>query len=179
MLTTLLFFGIAASAQTRNTLTASNAPGVVIGKTTIRLGMAGDTVAAQLQTQYQVSMHGTAPGNQLWLTTTGSRFPFAVLYLHDHVVVGVEHEILEREIETEDDLFNALFTVSARLADEHSATCQLDTGSGYVPDAGLTKAFVTMNCGPYRVVVLRNGFKGTDGKSEVGYIIREELGQTD
>ena len=128
MLSSLLYFGMAVSAQTRNSLTASNAPGVVIGKTTIRLGMASDTVAAQLQTQYQVSLHGTAPASQLWVTTTGNRFPFAVLYLHDLVVVGVDHDLLDREIETSDDLFNALFTASAKLADEHRATCQLDTG---------------------------------------------------
>jgi hypothetical protein len=179
MLSSLLFLGLAVSAQTRNAVTASNAPAVVIGQTTIRLGMTGDAAAAQLQTQYQVSVHGAAPTSQLWLTTTGNSFPFAVLYVHDRVVVGVEHSLLDREIESSDDLFNALFTVSAKLADEHRATCQLDTGSAYLADARLSKAFITMNCGPYRVVVLRNEFKGADGKSIAGYIVREELGQTD
>ena len=70
--------------------------------------MTGDAAAAQLQTQYQVSVHGAAPASQLWLTTTGNSFPFAVLYVHDRVVVGVEHSLLDREIESSDDLFNAL-----------------------------------------------------------------------
>ncbi len=179
MLGSLLLLGMAASAQTHNSVTASNAPAVVIGQTTIRLGMAADAAAAQLQTQYRVSVHGAAPTSQLWMTTAGNSFPLAVLFVHDRVVVGIEHNLLDREIESSDDLFNALFTVSAKLADEHRATCQLDTGSAYLADARLSKAFVTMNCGPYRVVVLRNEFKDADGKSIAGYIVREDLGQTD
>jgi len=109
----------------------------------------------------------------------------AVLPLDGEPVVGridafkAVLQLLYAETESSDDLFNALFTVSAKLADEHRATCQLDTGSAYLADARLSKAFITMNCGPYRVVVLRNEFKGADGKSIAGYIVREELGQTD
>lgn len=178
MLSSLLFLGMAASAQTRSSVPASNAPAVVIGQTTIRLGTGSDAAAAQLQTQYKLSVHGAAPTSQLWLTTSGTNFPFAVLYVHDRVVVGVENNLLNREIESSDDLFNALFTASAKLADEHRATCQLETGSAYLADAGLSKAFITMTCGPYRIVVLRNEFKGSDGKSVAGYLVREEMGQT-
>lgn len=90
------------------------------------------------------------------MNTQGNSFPFAVLYVHDRVIVGVEHEILDREVESTDDLFDALFKASAKLADEHRATCRVDTGSAYLPGAGgLSKAFLTMNCGPYKGVVLK------------------------
>jgi hypothetical protein len=49
----------------------------------------------------------------------------------------------------------------------------------YLADVRLRKAFITMYCGSYRVVVLRNEFKGADVRSIARYIAREELGQTD
>jgi hypothetical protein len=127
-----------------------------------------------------VNIYRTAPITELWITSTGgSDFPFAIVYLKNRIVIGVQHNISEQEIVTSDDLFNALFTASERLAEKHTAACQLQTGSSYLTDAGLSKASVILYCGPYRVVILRNEFKNRDGKSVSSYILREELGQTD
>jgi hypothetical protein len=99
--------------------------------------------------------------------------------VRDQVVVGVEHEILERESESANDIFDALFMVSSKLMNEHKNSCYIETGTGYLPDAHLSKAYLNLTCSPYRVVLLRNEFKSTDGKLIDGFIAREELGETD
>ena len=155
------------------------APNVVIGSTTVRIGMSVDAVTTQLQARFQTSNHPSKPVSQVWVLVSGKELPFAVLYVRNQVVVGVEHEILERESESANDIFDALFMVSSKLMNEHKNSCHIETGTGYLPDAHLSKAYLNLTCGPYRVVLLKNEFKSTDGKLIDGFIAREELGDTD
>jgi hypothetical protein len=152
---------------------------ITIGTTVVRIGMPVDTVIAQLQGQFKVSYHGKPPVTQIWISSNGREYPFATLYIRDRAVIGIDHDLLERDIETSDDMFDALFKVSSKVQDEHRADCRVESGTSYLPDAGLSKAFVNLNCGPYRVVLLRNQFKSSEGKLLSGYVAREELGQTD
>ena len=151
---------------------------VTIGTTEVRIGMSVDAAIAQLQSQFKVTYQGKPPVTQIWVASNGSDYPFATLYVRDRVVIGIEHDLLERDVEKTDDMFDALFKVTSKLQDEHKGACQLQAGTSYLPDAGLSKAFVDMSCGPYRVVLLRNQFKSTEGKLISAYIAREELGQT-
>jgi hypothetical protein len=160
-------------------LAQDRAASVTIGTTAVRIGMSVDDAIAKLQVTFNVSYHGTPPVTQIWISTNASHLPFATLYVRDRAVVGIEHDLLERETETTDDIFDALFKVASKLQDEHKGDCRIETGTSYLPDAGLAKAFVNMSCGPYRVVLLRNQFKSADGQFLSGYIVREELGQTE
>jgi hypothetical protein len=88
--------------------------------------------------------------------------------------------LFEREIDSPQDIFNALFDAWLKLSDEGRNTCVVTTWTGYLPGAAsLSKAAVHLSCGAYRISLLRNEFKSIDGEAVAGYSAWEEFGTTD
>lgn len=142
--------------------------------------MPADAAAIQLRDQFKVSKHDDATTTQLWVTTGKEEIeaPIAILYIRNKTVIGVEHEALEHEIASANDLFDALFKGVSALSAEDRSACHVETGTGYVPGPhSLNKVFLVMNCGPRRLVVLQNTFSRADGQSISGYIVREQIGE--
>ncbi len=168
---------VTASLYAQNT----KPPTIAIGGNQISIGMPVDTLLGQLSATFDVTSFEKDSVLHLSVSYKGkgrNNFPFASIYSKGNRVIGVEREILDKEVGSTNDLFNALFKEFSRLSNENRTSCQADTGTGYIPEPpSLSKAWVQFSCGPYRIVLLRNEFE-SDGKMVDAYLAREELGIT-
>ncbi len=155
-------------------------PSVKIGSHEMTLGMQADKLVALLLKDYNVSPSDEAP-LRLWLVSKAKDTEtLGIIYARGNNVVGIKHLLLEREIDSSQDIFDALFDAASRLPDEGRNTCVVTTWTGYLPGAAsLSKAAIHLSCGAYGISLLRNEFKGADGKEVAGYLAWEEIGTTD
>jgi hypothetical protein len=155
-------------------------PFIKIGNSEITLGMPADKILALLRQDFTVICYHEDAPVQEWLVSAGKNtLPFGTVYVKANKVFGVDHLLLGREVVSSEDIFDALFAASLKLSNEGQNTCVVTTWTGYLPDPRLSKASILLNCGVYRISLLRNEFKGSDGKDLTGYLAREELGTTD
>jgi len=157
-------------------------PSIKIGSHEITLGMQADKLVASLRPDYTVSPVEETPLRQ-WFVSMGTEkdaLSVGIIYARGNTVVGVKHSLLERDIGSPQDIFDALFDAASRLPDEGRNTCVVTTWTGYLPKAAsLSKAAIYLSCGAYRISLLRNEFKSVDGKEVAGYLAWEEIGRTD
>jgi hypothetical protein len=158
-------------------------PFIKIGNYEITLGMSADKVLASLRQDYTLMpLHEDTPVRE-WFVSAGKNaetLTLGSIYVKGNIVVGVDHVLLDREVDTSQDMFDALFAASSKLSDEARNTCVVTRWTAYLPaPTSLSKAVVYLNCGTYRISLLRNEFKTADGKAHDAYLAREELGTTD
>ena len=162
-------------------LCQTNKPFIKIGNYEITLGMSSDKLLSLLRQDYVVMpYHEDTPVRGWFVSTEKNALPLGTIYIKDNAVVGVDHLLLDRDLTSSQDIFDALFAAASKLSDEGRNTCVATTWTGYVPaPPSLSKAAVLLNCGAYRMSLLRNEFKTVDGKAAAAYLAREELGTTD
>lgn len=158
-------------------------PFIKIGNYEITLGMSADKLLAMLRQDYTLTpLHEDTPVRE-WFVSAGKNtetLTLGSIYVKGNIVVGVDHLLLDREVDTSQDMFDALFAASSKLSDEGRNTCVVRRWTDYLPaPTSLSKAVVYLKCGTYRISLLRNEFKTSDGKAHAGYLAREELGTTD
>ena len=152
-----------------------------IGNHVISLGAPVDGVISDLQRDYTVTVGAKSPLRS-WLVSTGDKFtmPFGAVYAKGDRVVGIDHLVLGREINSSQDIFDALFDASSKLAAREHTACVVTTSTAYeAAAAGLSKAAIHLSCGAYRVRLQRNEFKSLKGEALTSYMVWEELGAND
>lgn len=156
-------------------------PFIKIGNYEITLGMSADKLLALLRETYVVTpYHEDTPVREWFVSTDKNALAVGTIYVKGNTVVGVDHLLLDRDVDSSQDIFDALFAASLKLSNEGRNTCVVTTWTGYLPDPpSLSKASILLNCGVYRISLLRNEFKASDGKALAEYLAREELGTTD
>ena len=153
-----------------------------IGGHEVTLGMPAEKLILSLQGDYDVRPVKPEAGSDLheWLISkSGSGqavMPLATIYSKDNMVVGVR---LGSESESSQEIFDALFGAISKLSGTGDDLCFVATGTDYLPEpVALNKAEVSLKCGPYLIILLRNEFKGASGTSVAGYIVSETIGIT-
>jgi hypothetical protein len=158
-------------------------PFIKIGNCEITVGMSADKLLALLRQDYTLTpLHDDTPVRE-WFVSAGKNtetLTLGSIYVKGNIVVGVDHLLLDREVDTSQDMFDALFAASSKVSDEGRNTCVVTRWASYMPaPTSLSKAVVYLNCGTYRISLLRNEFKTSDGTAHASYLAREELGTTD
>jgi hypothetical protein len=155
-------------------------PYIKIGSHEVNLGMPTDKLVTLLLRDYKVSPSDEAPVRLWFVSTAKDTETLGIIYSKGNTVVGIKHLLLERDTDSPQDIFDALFAASSRLSNEGRNTCVVTTGTAYLPgEVGLSKATVQFSCGAYRIILLRNEFKGARGNEVAGYSVWEEIGSTD
>jgi hypothetical protein len=153
-------------------------PSVEFGKLRIALGLPADKTVAALQQDYAIHSDESAPLHKWVVSKKKDTFPIGVVYANGNSVVGIQYMLQERETNSTQDVFDALFGVASKLSSEGRNTCAVTNWSGYVPSASLNKAGVSFDCGAYHVELKRIQIT-TDGQTTTGYMVWESLGATD
>jgi hypothetical protein len=153
-------------------------PSVSLGSVKVTLGTQEDKTIAQFQQKYQNVNLVTEPSAPIreWMIASGKErysSPNVDVYAKNNRIIGAQ---FSQEIVSTDAAFDSLFTIASKLSDEGRTTCQISTGTGYLPDAGLSKASVALECGVYQVTLLRNQFKDSTGQLISGYLLLESFG---
>ena len=154
-------------------------PSIKIGDHEITVGSPADKVIASLQKDYALEPDGSTPPRK-WVVSAGKyTIPIGVVYARGNTVIGIEYMLNERELDSAQEVFDALYGAASKLSAESKNSCALTTWSGYVPSPSLNKAGISFNCGVYQLELKRIQVSGTDGKTATGYMVWESLGTTD
>jgi hypothetical protein len=152
-------------------------PGLTIGTAEITIGMSADQAVAALQEHFKVDGGSAKPIHQ-WFVTEKPQAMVGVIYVQKNAVVGVEHLVFSRPLRSAEGIFAALYDAASRLHDKTRGTCELSTWSKYNP-VGLTVAGIHIDCGLYRIPVVRSQYKSDDDNlSGTSYDVWEDLGNT-
>ena len=152
-------------------------PSIKVGDLDVKLGVPADGVVAALQKGYSVQFNDKSPANKWYVSTEKNGMPFAVIYARGNSVAGVESLVGNREVNSAQDIFDALFTATSKLYTEGRNSCAVAPSTEY--SGGLSKAVVFLTCGVYQFRLQRNEFKSNDGQVYTGYMVWESLGSTD
>jgi hypothetical protein len=100
------------------------------------------------------------------------------LYANKKTIEGVEHLVFSKNLESAEDVFNALYEVSSKLSRKTKSPCLVNTWTNYNP-VGLSVAGVHLICGPYRYRLVREQYKNDRENLSAGSVeIWEDVGAT-
>lgn len=153
-------------------------PSITVHGTEIRLGAPSGGVIAVFQRNYVVQPDGKSPVQGWYVSTNKNSLPFVSLYVKGNSIVGIEYLVTERETDSAQEVFAALYSAISKLSSEGRNTCSVSNSTDYVPP-NLSKSAVFFSCGVYQLRLQRNEFQTADGRTLLGFMVWESLGNTD
>jgi hypothetical protein len=164
---------------------AQTPPSIALGLSTISLGAAASDVIKSLSVEYLVEPSATdgASSKQRWGIIKRSekyKVPFADLFVRNNKVVGFSYEVEMFDFPTSQNGFDYFVSLVEKLTNEKRSQCTLTSGTSFLNGAmPVRKTSVDFACGPYNFYLLRNEYRDDSNAPVAGYLLVENIGETD
>jgi hypothetical protein len=160
-------------------LSQTSPPALTIGQHKITLGMPADVALAALRQDLEVyPFSGDSQESHKHQWTVFIKKPatrVGEVYANEKSAIGVTHLVFEKELKSAQDVFEALYKLSAEHA---QAAGRLSQWTAYTPGVHASSAVVLFACGEFRIRLVRSHFASdnTGESNEPDFEVWEDLG---